>query len=209
MKWYQKTWATILFLFLFSPLGIFFLWKYRNWNKLVKTLFTCFFGLIFIVAIFPNSKPTKQPTTAIASAEISKPPETETQIPAETTIPTETPTPIETPNSTPTSDTPLSNNNPSETLGQKNALKTAKAYLSYTSFSYTGLIKQLEYEKYSSEDAKYAADNCGADWNEQAAKMAKSYLDYSSFSRDSLITQLEYEGFTNAQAVYGAESSGY
>lgn len=95
------------------------------------------------------------------------------------------------------------------TIGQKNALESAKKYLSVTAFSYTGLIKQLEYEKYSTEDATYAADNCGADWFEQAAKSAKNYLNIMSFSRDGLIKQLEYEGFTHEQAVYGAEANGY
>lgn len=95
------------------------------------------------------------------------------------------------------------------TMGQKNALKEAESYLDYSSFSYSGLIKQLEYEGYSNEDATYAVDNCGADWNEQAVKTASDYLDYSSFSKDGLIEQLEYEGFTHDQAVYGAEQNGY
>lgn len=99
--------------------------------------------------------------------------------------------------------------NSGQTIGQKNALKQAKSYLSYSAFSYKGLIEQLEFEKFSNADAVYAADNCGADWNEQAAKKAASYLSYSAFSRDSLIEQLEFEGFTNAQAVYGAEANGY
>ena len=76
-------------------------------------------------------------------------------------------------------------------------------------FSYTGLIKQLEYEGYSHEDATYAANNCGADWNQQAAKSAKSYIELMSFSRTELIKQLEYEGFTHSQAEYGAKSVGY
>lgn len=95
------------------------------------------------------------------------------------------------------------------TLGQKNALKTAKDYLRTMSFSYTGLIKQLEYEGYSKEEATYGADNCGADWNEQAAKMAKEYMNTMSFSRSGLISQLKYEGFTNIQAEYGASAVGY
>ena len=95
------------------------------------------------------------------------------------------------------------------TTSQRNALKSADSYLKYTSFSYTGLIEQLEYEKYSHEDAVYAEDHCGADWNEQAVKKAKSYLEYSSFSRDGLIEQLEYEGFTHEQAVYGVEQNGF
>lgn len=95
------------------------------------------------------------------------------------------------------------------TTSQKNALASAKSYLSFSAFSYTGLIEQLEYEKYSTNDATYAADNCGADWNEQAAKSAKSYLSISSFSRQGLIDQLLYEGFTQAQAEYGVSKNGY
>ena len=71
------------------------------------------------------------------------------------------------------------------------------------------MIEQLEYEKYTSEQAKYGADNCGANWNEQAVKSANSYLDFSSFSKDQLIQQLEYEGFTHEQAVHGAAENGY
>lgn len=94
------------------------------------------------------------------------------------------------------------------TLSQQNALESAQSYLSFSHFSYNGLIGQLEYEGYPTEDATWAVDNCGADWNEQAAKSAQQYLDFSSFSRDELIGQLEYEGFTHEQAVYGVDAVG-
>lgn len=94
-------------------------------------------------------------------------------------------------------------------MGQKNALAKAKAYLAYTSFSHESLIKQLEYDGFSYEESLYGADNCGADWKEQAAKKAKLYMDHSSFSRSGLIKQLEFEGFTNEQAEYGASAVGY
>lgn len=95
------------------------------------------------------------------------------------------------------------------TTGQKNALAKAKDYLSIMAFSRSGLIKQLEYEKFSTEDATFAADNCGANWNEQAAKKAQDYIDMMSFSRQGLIDQLKYEGFTQAQAEYGVSAVGY
>ena len=91
--------------------------------------------------------------------------------------------------------------------GQKNALQSAKDYLDISSFSYQGLIEQLEYEKFTHDQAVYGVNNCGADWNEQAAKTAKSYLDVMSFSKDELIEQLEFDGFTHDQAVYGVEQS--
>ena len=76
-------------------------------------------------------------------------------------------------------------------------------------FSYTGLIEQLEFDKFTHEQAVYGVDQCGADWNAQAAKKAKSYLDLMSFSRDRLIEQLEFDGYTHDQAVYGASQNGY
>ena len=92
------------------------------------------------------------------------------------------------------------------TTGQKNALEAAKRYIKYSPFSRKGLISQLEYEKYSTEDAIFAADNCGADWKQQAVLSAKRYISYSAFSYSGLIDQLEYEGYTHEQAVYGTDS---
>ena len=95
------------------------------------------------------------------------------------------------------------------TTGKSNALSKAKSYLNSSAFSRKGLIEQLEYEGFSNDDATYAVDHCGADWNEQAVKKAKSYLRSSSFSRQRLIEQLEYEGFTHSQAEYGVKGAGY
>ena len=95
-------------------------------------------------------------------------------------------------------------------MGEKNALQSAKDYLNYLGgFSYEGLIEQLEFEGYTHSEAVYAADNCGADWNEQAVIAARQYLNALSFSRQGLIEQLEFEGFTHSQAVYGVEQNGY
>ncbi len=104
---------------------------------------------------------------------------------------------------------PVEEKSDKATMGEKNALDTALSYLRYTSFSYSGLIKQLEYEGYTHEEAVYGVDNCGADWNEQAALQAQSYLDIMPFSREGLIEQLEFEGFTKEQAEYGVQAVGY
>lgn len=96
---------------------------------------------------------------------------------------------------------------PKETGGQKNAVKKAESYLDYTAFSRSGLIEQLEYEGFSTEDATYAVDKVNPDWNEQAVKKAQDYLEYTSFSLDGLVEQLEFEGFTPEQAQYGADKA--
>ncbi len=95
------------------------------------------------------------------------------------------------------------------TFGEQNALKSAASYLSFSAFSHSGLIKQLEFEGYSNTEATYAADRCGANWCEQASKSAASYLKVSAFSQEGLIKQLLYEGFTQTQATYGAAQNGY
>ena len=91
------------------------------------------------------------------------------------------------------------------TAGERNALSSAKRYLTYMPFSYQGLVEQLEFEGYSMDEAKYGADNCGANWNEQAVLKAEQYLNYSAFSYNGLIEQLEFEGFTHEQAKYGVD----
>lgn len=95
-----------------------------------------------------------------------------------------------------------------QTVSQKNALNSAKNYLSFTAFSRSGLIKQLEFEGYSTEDATYGVDNTGANWMEQAVKSAKNYLNVISFSASGLVTQLKFEGFTAEEARYGVENCG-
>lgn len=101
---------------------------------------------------------------------------------------------------------PASSSESSVSTGKKNALRKANEYLDYMAFSYSGLIDQLKYEGFSESEAEYGADNCGADWNEQAEKKAKEYLDFMAFSYDGLVEQLEYEGFTHSQAIHGADS---
>lgn len=94
-------------------------------------------------------------------------------------------------------------------LGHENALKAAKTYLDIMPFSYNGLIDQLKYDGYTSDEAIYAADNCNADWNQQAKLQAESYLDLMPFSKQELIDQLEYDGFSSEQAQYTVKAVGY
>lgn len=98
------------------------------------------------------------------------------------------------------------------TLGQKNALKEARSYLKYLSFSRAGLIDQLTSQYgggYLIEEAEYAVVylevNGEVNWYEQAVKSAQSYLKYMAFSRNGLLDQLtsQYgEQFTQEEAEY-------
>lgn len=197
---YKSTWFVVLLLILFPPVGIILAWVFKKpTNSAARIVLTVVSVLILIIALTPKGSPSTTSTSPKAQTqqetkkEESKKeePKVEATPKADTTAP-KTEAPAE----------------PSETISQKNALKKAKDYLNYSAFSYTGLIEQLEYEKFSTEDATYAVDNCGADWNKQAEKKAADYLEYSSFSRDGLIEQLEYEGFTFEQATHGVDSTG-
>jgi hypothetical protein len=111
------------------------------------------------------------------------------------------------PTTTPTTTT-TTVSGPTETAGQYNARRSAASYLRIMAFSRSGLIKQLEYEKFSLDDATYGVDAQNADWNTQASKSAASYLKLMAFSRSGLISQLVYEGFSQSQAEYGVNSVG-
>jgi len=158
-----------------------------------------------IMAIYESAKSEygNFDLSAILESSATEPEPTATSEPASTPEPPASPEP--TPESTPV---PESTPSSAATKGQKNALRKAKDYLNYSAFSYNGLIGQLEYEGFTTEEATYAVDNCGADWREQALKKAKDYLSYSAFSYDGLIGQLEYEGFTSEEAAYAVDNCG-
>lgn len=95
------------------------------------------------------------------------------------------------------------------TMEQEQAVTKGREYLDFASFSRQGLIDQLVYEGFSTEDAAFATDEIAPDWDAQAAQKAAEYLDISAFSRQGLIDQLVFEGFTQAQAEHGAQAVGY
>lgn len=100
------------------------------------------------------------------------------------------------------------------TAQQKNAVRSAKQYLSIAGFSRDGLIQQLSSDAgdgYSVLDATAAVDSLSVDWNENAARSARQYLSISGFSCKGLITQLSSSAgdkYTVDQATYGARQAG-
>jgi len=96
---------------------------------------------------------------------------------------------------------------PEADSGRTRAADKAQSYLDFQAFSRKGLIDQLVYEGFSTDEATYGVDYISVDWNQQAVAKAKSYLSFQSFSKSGLIDQLVYEGFTPAQAQYGADKA--
>ena len=71
------------------------------------------------------------------------------------------------------------------TIGQREALASAKSYLETGSFSRAGLIDQLTSsygEGFSHADAVWGVNHAHANWNAEAVQAAKSYLETGSFS---------------------------
>lgn len=97
-----------------------------------------------------------------------------------------------------------------ESTSQAQARKKAESYLEFSAFSKKGLVKQLEFEGFDTDDATYAVNalDVDVDWNEQAALKAKSYLEFSAFSHSGLVKQLLFEGFTDSEAEFGVASVG-
>lgn len=97
---------------------------------------------------------------------------------------------------------------------QKNAVRSAKAYLSLQGFSRRGLIEQLSSQYgdgYDLADATAAVDSLPVDWNQQAVRSATQYLQLMGFSCQGLIEQLSSDfgdKFTPDQAAYGARQAG-
>jgi hypothetical protein len=97
---------------------------------------------------------------------------------------------------------------------QKNAVRSAKQYLSFMAFSRDGLIEQLSSsygDGYEVADATIAVDSLGVDWNAQAVKSAEQYLSMMGFSCQGLIEQLSADTgsrFTMEQARHGAQQAG-
>lgn len=97
---------------------------------------------------------------------------------------------------------------------QKNAVRSAKQYLSFQGFSRNGLIFQLSSDAgdgYAVADATAAVDSLQVDWSKQAERSAKQYLDMQGFSCKGLIQQLSHSAgdkYTKEQATHGAKAAG-
>ncbi|MDQ5949134.1 MAG: hypothetical protein QG589_260 [Patescibacteria group bacterium] len=178
--------------------------KKKSGISMSAVLRTVIIVILFGIAVGVSSSGKKE-QVATNPIQEQKPIAENNETVGTTSSSTPKPTPAPSPKPTVSSATePVS----SETTSQRNAVKKAKSYLSYSAFSHDGLVTQLEFEQFSHADAVYGADHSGANWNEQAAKKAKSYMEYSSFSRGGLIDQLIHEKFTREQAEYGVNAVG-
>ena len=152
------------------------------------------FVLLIIAGLFSEEETSKAPVKE-STAEVV---EVKSEEPKEAKAPTPAPAPKP----------EVTEPEPTETMSQQQAVRKAESYLSFSAFSRSGLIGQLEYEGFTTADATYAVDTVKVDWKAQAVKKAESYLKFSSFSKSGLIGQLEYEGFSTEDATYAVGEVG-
>lgn len=92
------------------------------------------------------------------------------------------------------------------------ALLDARRLVEEYPLSYEGLVEKLTTDaqrSYTAEEAKAAADNCGANWKENALLVAKSLMERRAYARGELISLLvTSDKFTEEEAVYAADNCG-
>ncbi len=189
----QKTWFVILFLFLFWPLGLFFMWRAKKFTKVARIIITAVIGVLFVLNIVGT-------VALFDAADDYNDYDYDYDYSYDSDYDSD-------------DYWDDSDNDYSYSSGQlidgRTAKEAAESYLRVLNFSREGLIDQLEYEGYSNSEATAAVDSMVIDWNQQAAGSARSYLNtFPDWTRSEMIDQLEYEGFTYSQAAYGADAVG-
>ena len=84
------------------------------------------------------------------------------------------------------------------------AQRCAARYLAVIPMSRADLISQLEFEGFTSEQARDAVDTCGADWMANALAAARG--ESPDLSDEELREVLEYDEFTEEEIQYALEN---
>lgn len=183
----HKTWFVILFLILFWPVGLILMWARKKFPLAVRIIITLIIaaGLAAEGFFLYKYGPTMYETYMYGDNNNIT---------------------YETPDSD--SGSQSGSQTAAATENQQKALDKANEYVDTLPLSHDGLIKQLEYDGYTTDVATYAADNCSANWNKEAKEMAEQYMDSTTYTYKDMVQQLEAEGFTKKQAKFGAKAVG-
>ena len=183
----HKTWFVILFLILFWPVGLILMWARKKFPLAVRIIIT----LIIAAGLAAESFFLYKYGPAMYEIYMYGDNNNIT---------------YETPDSD--SGSQSGSQTAAATENQQKALDKANEYVDTLPLSHDGLIKQLEYDGYTTDVATYAADNCSANWNKEAKEMAEQYMDSTTYTYKEMVQQLEAEGFTKKQAKFGAKAVG-
>ena len=183
----HKTWFVILFLILFWPVGLILMWARKKFPLAVRIIIT----LIIAAGLAAEGFFLYKYGPAMYEIYMYGDNNNIT---------------YETPDSD--SGSQSGSQTAAATENQQKALDKANEYVDTLPLSHDGLIKQLEYDGYTTDVATYAADNCSANWNKEAKEMAEQYMDSTTYTYKDMVQQLETEGFTKEQAKFGAKAVG-
>ncbi len=70
-KWYENTWLTFFFLWLFFPIGLFLMWRYSAWSSVVKWSVTGVIAALFVLLVVASaftSDDDKDPKTSVSAS---------------------------------------------------------------------------------------------------------------------------------------------
>lgn len=183
----HKTWFVILFLILFWPVGLILMWARKKFPLAVRIIIT----LIIAAGLAAEGFFLYKYGPAMYEIYMYGDNNNIT---------------YETPDSD--SGSQSGSQTAAATENQQKALDKANEYVDTLPLSHDGLIKQLEYDGYTTDVATYAADNCSVNWNKEAKEMAEQYMDSTTYTYKEMVQQLETEGFTKEQAKFGAKAVG-
>lgn len=183
----HKTWFVILFLILFWPVGLILMWARKKFPLAVRIIIT----LIIAAGLAAEGFFLYKYGPAMYEIYMYGDNNNIT---------------YETPDSD--SGSQSGSQTAAATENQQKALDKANEYVDTLPLSHDGLIKQLEYDGYTTDVATYAADNCSVNWNKEAKEMAEQYMDSTTYTYKDMVQQLETEGFTKEQAKFGAKAVG-
>lgn len=183
----HKTWFVILFLILFWPVGLILMWARKKFPLAVRIIIT----LIIAAGLAAEGFFLYKYGPAMYEIYMYGDNNNIT---------------YETPDSD--SGSQSGSQPAAATENQQKALDKANEYVDTLPLSRKGLVKQLEYDGYTTDVATYAADNCSANWNKEAKEMAEQYMDSTTYTYKDMVQQLETEGFTKEQAKFGAKAVG-
>lgn len=183
----HKTWFVILFLILFWPVGLILMWARKKFPLAVRIIIT----LIIAAGLAAEGFFLYKYGPAMYEIYMYGDNNNIT---------------YETPDSD--SGSQSGSQTAAATENQQKALDKANEYVDTLPLSREGLMKQLEYDGYTTDVATYAADNCSANWNKEAKEMAEQYMDSTTYTYKDMVQQLETEGFTKDQAKFGAKAVG-
>ena len=90
---------------------------------------------------------------------------------------------------------------------RKEAFTSACAYLMSLDLSSEGLKELLKQDDCSEEDIAFALENCGADWEKEAADYVKHTLSSGGYSEKTLREQMEFDLFEKELADKAIDNS--